>query len=893
MQRLVKEAKTGKAKLVLPDTREWRKFAREEQLPPEGEWRTMLLRGGRGCIAPWTRIFNPITGTDERVDVLAERGEPIAVLALDEIGKSVAALASCPFIKGRERLLTFSLASGRQITVAAAHRFLTQQGWVEAKDLGVGSVLAVGGSEQDVGLTTSGKGSVGASHDTVCAVAHTDDEFDFYDLTVPHYANYLADGVWNHNSGKSWAGSHILAEWVTEEGAAGEWAIVAPSYRRLRRDCLESKDSGFIAALGGESGGWIREYNRGDGVIYLVNDAVIYTASSEDGARLIQGKNLKGVWCIARGENITTRRGPVPVEQVHTGDQVWTLSGWKKVTAARQTGWDVPVVTVTASDGSNVRCTPDHRVFSNDAWCEARDLVPGDSLITCQNSLMDLHLGENSKDDGSSSTTRWAATRIQPDLCWPRLSGAPPTDPSLMVTTSTTSTKIGLTMPSPTSNCVPVASTELNTVSRMGTSSQRSVLRPPERQPSEPGHLANLSFVSARSAENPTRHGQPPRGFAAGRTGPRASVQTSPAVVVSVSNSGLSDVFDLTVEDAHEFFAGEILVHNCEEIGLWSEYEVCWDESIRYALRKGRSQVIATGTPKFGSPSSELIIRLVSDPSVISRQLRTQDNAANLSERMLDDVMKMAGTRLGRQELEGELIEDNPDALWHLKNIDSNRVGMEDVPDLGRIVVAVDPAVTSKKRTSMLIEEVFDDTGDRRPSDETGIIVMGVGDDGHGYVLADVSGRYRPDEMARVVATAFNYWAADRVVVEVNNGGDYIPHVIATADPSIPVRSVRATRGKFTRAEPVAACYSNNIIHHVGHFPDLEQEMCFFVAGKSDQKDDRVDALVWAATELNLVSEGMSWDSVWSAPPNEEETEIVDGFKQPKNPWLKVYEQKK
>lgn len=714
-------------------------------------------------------------------------------------------------------------------------------------------------------------------------------------LTVdsPHHMYLAGEGmIPTHNS---WTASHIFAEWVTAEDAVGEWAIIAPSYRRLRRDCLESQDSGLLAALGGEHGGWIKPdgYNRGDGVIYLVTGAVIYTASSEDGARLIQGKNLKGAWCIARGELVVTARGEIPVEEVVPGDKVATRKGWREVRASRQTGWNVPVVEVETDDGKILRCTSNHRVFANGVWCEASRLVTGDKIVTCQTSQTVLPRGASTKANDSSTPTRWGVTKIRPASCSLRRSGAPITDPYRKGWRSTTATKIAPTTGLTISSSGIDSNTVATMLSRTATPNRRSGQQRHAQQFLKCGPSASQSLVFAKSAESPTRRVPQPRSTAPVNN-VSLPVQIGRASVVRVSDSGSSDVFDLTIADTPEFFAGGILVHNCEELGLWENWEVAWDESLRYALRKGRSQVIATGTPKFGMPAAQLILRLLQDgpPTVVSRQLRTQDNAANLSDRMLEDVMKMAGTRLGRQELEGELIEDNPDALWSLRLIDRYRIvddsessALDKIPDLARVIVSVDPAVTSRKKTSMLIEEVFDEGGDRRPSDETGILVVGVGEDGHGYVLADLSGRYKPDEMARVVATAYHYWQADRVVVEVNNGGDFLPHVIATADASIPVRSVRATRGKFTRAEPVAACYSNGIVHHVGHFPDLEQEMCFFVPGKTNQKDDRVDALVWAITELKLVNEGLSWDGVWSAPKEPIET----GEGRENNPWLKVY----
>lgn len=324
----------------------------------------------------------------------------------------------------------------------------------------------------------------------------------------------------------------------------------------------------------------------------------------------------------------------------------------------------------------------------------------------------------------------------------------------------------------------------------------------------------------------------------------------------------------------------------CEELGLWSRWEVAWDRALRPALRKADARVIATGTPRFGMPAAKLIRRLLDDPSVPVSTLRTIDNAANLNAERLADLERIKHTRLGRQELEGELVEDNPDALWNPDLIEAHRrilgpgESWEDLR-LTRVVIGVDPAVTSHK-PGELREEVFGEDGTRKPSDQTGIVVMGLGVDGHGYVLADLTGWFRPEEMARVVIGAYQRWMADRVIVEVNNGGDYIPAILASADSTVPVRQVRASRGKVTRAEPVAAAYASGLVHHVGVFGELEEQMCNWSPALGSSPD-RVDALVWAATALKLTVETVGWGDVWAPKPKP-----VDGFAPP-NPWLEVY----
>ncbi len=188
-----------------------------------------------------------------------------------------------------------------------------------------------------------------------------------------------------------------------------------------------------------------------------------------------------------------------------------------------------------------------------------------------------------------------------------------------------------------------------------------------------------------------------------------------------------------------------------------------------------------------------------------------------------------------RRELEAEILEDVPGALWNHATIEAGRV--TSVPALVRIVVAIDPAAGSGEH-----------------SDETGIVVAGKDAAGHGYVLADLSGRYPPTEWAKAAIAAYRAHDADRIVAEINNGGDMVEATIRMVDPTVPFTAVHAARGKVARAEPVAALYEQGRVHHLGALPRLEDQMCAFAhdydretAGYSP---DRVDALVWALTEL-------------------------------------------
>ena len=254
------------------------------------------------------------------------------------------------------------------------------------------------------------------------------------------------------------------------------------------------------------------------------------------------------------------------------------------------------------------------------------------------------------------------------------------------------------------------------------------------------------------------------------------------------------------------------------------------------ALRIGENpRVLITTTPR---PIPFLRNMLaVDDGSVAVVRGTTWDNAANLSKTALARMRtSYEGTRRGLQELEGLLLDDVEGALWTRDVIDSTRVLKQ--PVMTRILVGVDPAVTSGEK-----------------SDFTGIVVVGRSADGHLYVLEDCTLKGSPDACMRKAVDAYKRWQADKIIGEVNNGGDYIESLLRTVDPNVPYKSVRATRGKLKRADPVAALWEQGRGHIVGVKADLEDQMCAHTPDavsnpKSDLHDDRLDAMVWASTEL-------------------------------------------
>lgn len=297
------------------------------------------------------------------------------------------------------------------------------------------------------------------------------------------------------------------------------------------------------------------------------------------------------------------------------------------------------------------------------------------------------------------------------------------------------------------------------------------------------------------------------------------------------ANGAVAHVF--SAEDPDALRGPQFDAAWADELAKWKHVDETWD-MLQFGLRLGvHPRQLVTTTPR----PIPLIKRFLADPMVAVSRVKTSDNAENLAPAFLDTVVRRyAGTRLGRQELEGDIIEDRPDALWTRDIIEANRVSA--APPLMRIVVAVDPPASSSKR-----------------ADACGIVAVGADESGTAYVLEDgtASGLNPPDWAAKAVAL-YRRLEADALVVETNQGGEMATGVIREVDPSVPVIAVRATRGKYLRAEPVSVLYAQNRVRHVGALPELEDELCDFGPGglTSGRSPDRMDALVWALTELML-----------------------------------------
>ena len=269
----------------------------------------------------------------------------------------------------------------------------------------------------------------------------------------------------------------------------------------------------------------------------------------------------------------------------------------------------------------------------------------------------------------------------------------------------------------------------------------------------------------------------------------------------------------------------------CDELAKWRYGEEAF-AMLQFGLRLGaRPRQLVTTTPR----PIKLLKEIMAGEGTAVTRATTRDNRHFLAGDFLRAIeAAYGGTRLGRQELMGEMIEEREDALFTRAMIEAARV--KAAPSLVRIVVAVDPPASSSAK-----------------ADACGLVAVGRGEDGRYYILEDgtVQGK-SPGQWAKAAISLYHRWEADRLIAEVNQGGDMVKAVIGQADASVPVHAVRATRGKYLRAEPVAALYEQGLVAHVGAHVKLEDEMCDFGAGglSNGRSPDRLDALVWAITAL-------------------------------------------
>ena len=295
--------------------------------------------------------------------------------------------------------------------------------------------------------------------------------------------------------------------------------------------------------------------------------------------------------------------------------------------------------------------------------------------------------------------------------------------------------------------------------------------------------------------------------------------------------NGAKAVF-FSAEDPERLRGPQAYAAWCDELCAWRNAQDTWD-MMMFGLRLGKHpKVFVTTTPK----TTKLIRSILDDEKTVISKGSTYDNSANLADTFLDAVRKTyEGTRLGRQELYAEILDEASGALWSRQQLAKCEISKDEIPPLNRIVVSIDPAVTSNAE-----------------SDMTGLVVAGVDVNGIAYVLEDHTDRYTPQQWAAKAVQLYRDHMADRIVAERNQGGDMVRHTLHTEDETLPIKLVHASRGKMARAEPVSALYEQGKVKHVRGLNDLEDQMVQWEPLGSIGSPDRLDALVWAITDLSL-----------------------------------------
>lgn len=590
------------------------------------------------------------------------------------------------------------------------------------------------------------------------------------------------------------------------------------------RDIMIEGESGILAMCPRSERPF---YKKSERKLLWPNGAasLIFTADEPDRAR---GKQSEKLWCLIGSTQVTMGDGSrKAIKDIKTGELVLTRKGPRRVLAV-SSHMDT-VGRVSFSNGSEIVGTGKH------------PMIQCNGVTTC---LEDLSIGDCVPTDTSALTL--AQSTNTEDRHWFTsidISGNRSMVGCLRVMLSIIKMGTAQIIDSATLNVRAKQATLESTLLGMPTA---QASRDPFRMCNVPTVDAILSavrgsrFSDVRAAQqNGQSQSAKSQGLALSVEHPLSQdEESSAASVVSTWEAvGSAEVFDLGIEGEPEFFANGLLSHNCDEVAAW-RYRDAWDQ-LMLGLRLGSEpQCIATTTPR----PTELIKEIIKDTATFVTRGTTYDNKANLAPAFFSRVIKKyEGTRLGRQELNAEILDSNPNALWTLQNIDLYRISQASVPkNLQRIAIGVDPAVTSNTDSA-----------------ETGIVCAAVDfqDPQHFYVFEDASIEMAsPDKWAQRVVDTYNTWSADRVVGEVNNGGELVESVIRGKSPNISYSEVRATRGKTRRAEPIAALYEQGRVHHVGCFSKMEDQMCEFdpsVELAEGKSPDRMDALVWAITELS------------------------------------------
>lgn len=712
--------------------------------------------------------------------------------------------------------------------------------------------------------------------------------------------------MWLILAGRGWGKTRTGSEYIryrVERCGAKRIGIIAQTTADVR-DVLVEGESGILAV----SPPWNRPiYEPTKRRLTWPNGAIAttYSGDSPDQLRGPQHDTvLADEICLIVGTQIMTATGSIAIEDVQSGDLVWTRAGLRRVRRAWQSSPAASVYELLTSDGRTLIGTANHPIWTEENGFLPLHSVPYGSILSVWDKTKQSSQASCGADaDGFLMVD---TTAIAKGSCSTAQSIAPRMARSPLASKSITKMKTSSIMSFPilkdlralstggntagdTSNgtksseaprsvsngpivsrmryFVQSAASRLSQLARVRSIAQISVAlltiasksaTPPNARvrtagiPSWLGRLALRSIaarhVSAQGKRQEETHdprcNQRHVSFAARSSSPAipapahahapADTASSPCVRAVKPLSARYPVYNLDIEDCPEYYANGILTHNCK----WRYPTECWD-NMEMGLRLGSDpRAVVTTTPR----PIPLILALRDDPQTVrpTTNLSTHINRANVSERFVRRVIgKYSGTRLGRQELDAEILEDTPGALWSRSGIEQTRIHPRDLPELIRIVIGVDPSAGGV-------------------DGETGIIGAGKDANEHGYLLGDYTESGDPAVWAPAVIRAYIELRADAIVVETNNGGKMIAHVIRQTSVEIggvlimgrnlPIIEVWASRGKHTRAEPISMLWSQGRGHYVGAFPELEDQCCTWVPG--EDSPDRMDAKVWAMTEL-------------------------------------------
>jgi len=640
--------------------------------------------------------------------------------------------------------------------------------------------------------------------------------------------------LWIFNAGRGSGKTRSGAEWVRHRVKAGDKRIacVAPTKGDIRRVMVEG-ESGLLnvcwkkdKTYRGTPIGY-PEWSPTNSTLSWENGAVAQFFSAEDPDRL-RGPQFHSAWCFTAGHYIDTPYGKISVEKLVPGNQVETSEGPRRITHTSVR--NMPVGVVKFCDGTVLEGTYDHPIYTQRGWVPLGQLRESDSCLR-------LNMTDTSGELTPKATTIQQAKELFTAMLLKRSMATLPGMTCIMsmgTNSITTQATCNSFLDQNISNCTTANGVCPTENRRVRGSSLATVVG---RLFSESVNLVKGFIAKAASTvglKSKERQLEPV--VTAERVFGHGWELCAASVALTWQPTGVKSVYNLRVEGTHEYFCNGILTHNCDEVSSWRNQQDVWD-MLMFCLRLGRHpRVMVTTTPK----PTKLMRYLLKHPKATITTGSTFDNAENLAGTYLEAVKTAyEGTRLGRQELYAEILEEAEGALWTTETLDNALYEPQDRDDfirsLQRIVVSVDPAITANAE-----------------SDMTGIIVAGIDVNGTGYILEDATERLSPQGWASKAISLYNKYSADRIVAERNQGGEMVRRTLEAEDETVPIRLVHASRGKYARAEPISALYEQGKVKHLRGLDELETQMRTWEPLGSIGSPDRLDACVWALTDLML-----------------------------------------